>query len=66
MSKFVKIKETRFFKGSIKKYKPLNKKQIMLYFNTSRYKIECETIWFESEQKRNECINELDAHFLSD
>ena len=66
MGKFVKIKEVRYVKSIIKKYKPLNQKSIVLYFNSSRFKAECETINFSSKTERDSIINELDSHYLSD
>lgn len=66
MGKFIKIQETRYLKSIIKKYKPLNAKSIVLYFNSSRFKAECETITFSSKAKRDEKLNELDLHYLSD
>lgn len=66
MGKFIKIKETRYVKSIIKKYKPLNQKSIVLYFNSSRFKAECETVTFVSKQKRDDKLNELDLHYLSD
>jgi hypothetical protein len=66
MGKFIKIKETRYVKSIIKKHKPLNQKSIVLYFNSSRFKAECETINFASKQKRDEKLNELDLHYISD
>jgi len=66
MGKFIKIKETRYSKNTIKKYKPINTKTIILYFNSSRYKVECETIIFTNKRQRDDVINELDSHYLSD
>ena len=66
MGKFIKIQETRYSKNVIKRYKTNGEKNIILYFNMSRYKIECETIKFSSKTERDVVIHELDSHFISD
>ena len=39
MASFVKIKETRYSKNSIKRYKPSGEKNLIIFFNNSKYKL---------------------------
>ena len=64
MKDFVKIKETRFRKTTIKKYLPNGDKKLNIYFNTSRDKIESETFCFYSEVERDDVVDMLDLIFL--
>lgn len=63
MKDFIKIKEQRVRKNTIKKYLPYGDKSLNIYYNTSRYKIELETFVFESKQQRDNLINKLDLYF---
>ena len=63
MKDFIKIKDERIRKSTLKKYSPFGKLKINLYFNVSRYRIELETISFDSQNERDEMIEKLDLEF---
>lgn len=63
MKDFIKIKEERIRKNTIKKYSPFGENKLNIYFNVSRYKIELETIHFSSKLERDEMVEKLDLEF---
>lgn len=63
MKDFIKIKQQRIRKNTIKKYLPYGEKQLNVYFNTSRYKIEVESFSFASKQERDDLVSKLDLYF---
>ena len=63
MNDFIKINDSRIRKNTIKKYLPYMSKQLNIYFNTSRQKIELETFKFPSESDRDDMVMELDLAF---
>ena len=64
MRDFVKINETRLRKNTIKRYIPTDEKRITVYYSPSRNKVDFESFVFDSTEKRNEMISELDLNFL--
>lgn len=60
---FVKLNESRLRISVIKKYLPYQEKQLNIYFNTSRYKIEVETFKFETKEERDNIVKQLDLIF---
>ena len=64
MQTFIKINNVRLIKSSIKKYVPSGENKINIYFNTSRYRVELETFTFDSELRRDNVMDYLDAMFL--
>lgn len=61
MQNFVNIKEIRIRKTTIKKYAPNGQTKINIWYNTSRYKIDLETINLENEIVRDEILEVMDA-----
>ena len=64
MKDFIKIGEDRIRKNTVKKYKPIGDLKVMIYYNTSRYKIESESFAFMTKGLRDEFIEELDQTFV--
>lgn len=60
---FIKIKESRIRLTNIKRYQPHGDKKLIIYYNTSRSKIENETFAFESKASREEVLDLLDISF---
>lgn len=65
MADFVLIKDCRIRKSCIKEYAPVNYKVLVVYFNTSRYKLDIESYSFESKEERDDTLAMLDFIFLS-
>ena len=63
MKDFIKIKEERIRKNTIKKYQPYNDKKLNVYFNTSRYKIELQVFEFSTKNERDVVLEKLDLEF---
>ena len=63
MKDFIRILEHRIRKNTIKKFLPFGEKQLNLYYNTSRQRVELETFKFESKELRDAKILELDTIF---
>jgi hypothetical protein len=61
MKDFIKINNTRLKKSSIKKYTPVGKDSINIYFSTSRYKVDVETFKCDF---REAMLEYLDSIFL--
>ena len=63
MKDFIKIKEQRIRKNTIKKYQPSGDDKLNVYYNTSRYKIELEVFTFAEKALRDEILDDLDLTF---
>ncbi len=58
---FIKMPNgTRIRQSKIQKYSPLNRTGISVYYTASRYKVDNEIFEFETEQKRNEFLLQMD------
>lgn len=60
MSDFVNINGIRIRKTTIKKYAPVNETKINIFYNTSRYKMDIETIDLITTTNREDKLEELD------
>lgn len=60
MTNFVEIMETRIRKTCIKKYYPVGETKIGIVYNTSRYKIDLETIDCKDNEMREDLLTILD------
>lgn len=60
MKNFIKINDVRLKTNTIKKYLPIGKTIIGIYYSVSRYKIDKEEFKFDTEKSRNIMINILD------
>ena len=61
MSKFINIQDSRIVLTSIKRYKPLNEVTLVIYYTSSRQKIDNEMFTFQTEEERNEMLSILDT-----
>ena len=64
MTKFIKILDSRIILTSIKRYTPLRSDTIVLYYTSSRQKVENEAFLFETEKERDSMLDILDSLFL--
>jgi hypothetical protein len=60
---FIKINDDRIRLNTIKKYKSNGLKSLVIYYNTSRYKIEMEIFKFKTPMLLDDKLNELDILF---
>ena len=60
MENFITIGTERFRKTTIKRYRPLESFKLIIYFNSSRYKVESQTFEFSSYAEREMVLNSLD------
>lgn len=60
MKNFIEINEHRIRKNVVKEYKPSGETKLILYFSTSRYKVENITFEFKSRDERDEVLEMLD------
>lgn len=60
MKNFIKINDIRLRINTIKRYAPLEDKVIVVYYSSSRYKIDKETFTFTDVKERDMYINILD------
>ena len=60
----MKINETRIRKNTIKRYIPMEKNRITIYYSTGRYKVDFESFPFSTLEDRDKMIEELDLNFL--
>lgn len=63
MNKFINILDSRIILTSIKRYKPLNDVSLVIYYTSSRQKIDNEIFTFQTEQERDSVLNTLDIIF---
>lgn len=61
MTNFVQINSVRLSKNTIKRYQPVNDKELAIYFNATRTKIDKEIFKFSSNEARNNMLHLLDA-----
>jgi hypothetical protein len=61
MTNFVEINSVRLSKNTIKRYQPVNDKELAIYFNATRTKIDKEIFKFSSNEARNNMLHLLDA-----
>jgi len=61
MTNFVEINSVRLSKNTIKRYQPVNDKELAIYFNATRTKIDKEIFKFSSNEVRNNMLHLLDA-----
>ena len=64
MKTFVKIKDIRLIKSAIKKYVPVEKLKINIYYSPSRNKVDVETFTFSTQKERDAVMTYLDTMFL--
>ena len=64
MKEFLKIKEIRIKKNTIKRYTPTEKNRLTIYYSPSRNKVDYESFTFDTPEDRDEMIKELDLNFL--
>ena len=65
MSKFIQIINARILISSIKRYTPFKKDIILIYYTSTRQKIDNEGFKFENESERDEVLLKLDSIFLT-
>jgi len=61
---FIQIKSDRIRISSIKKYRPVAENKLVVWFSTSRYKVENETYTFETEEELRQTVDFLDTKLL--
>ena len=61
MKNFISLNDTRIRLTTIKKYKPLGEDKIVIYYGTSRFKLESEIFTYPDKYERNNMLNILDA-----
>lgn len=64
MKPFIKIQETRIRLSTIKKYKPVNEKNLSIYYSNSRYKVDNEIFVFDDIESMQIIILKLDEYFM--
>lgn len=62
MKNFIKIRDTRLRKSTIKKYAPSGELSIIIFYGTSRYKVESEVFKFTTNLNRNIELDLLDQN----
>ena len=60
---FIKIKDKRIRKNTIKKYEPRQENKLQIFYNTSRYKVESEIFEFPNKKDRDNILDNLDSNF---
>ena len=64
MKEFVLINETRIRKSTIKRYVPMDKNRITIYYSQGRNKVDYESFPFASLEDRDDTMDYLDLNFL--
>ena len=63
MSKFINILGSRIILTSIKRYKAMDELKLVIYYTSSRQKIDNEIFIFPTEFNRNYMLDKLDILF---